>query len=67
MENTKIKGWVARDKANDLYFFTYKPHRTDGVFYSEVSEDILHLNNEMFPELSWQTEPIEVELFVKKI
>lgn len=62
-----MKGWVARDKNNDLYFFTYKPHRTDGVFYSEVSEDVLHLNNDMFPELSWQSEPIEVELFVKKI
>lgn len=62
-----IKGWVARDKANDLYFFTYKPHRTDGVFHSEISEDILHLSNDMFPELSWETEPIEVELLPKKL
>ena len=62
-----MKGWVARDKANDLYFFTYKPHRTDGVFYSGICEYMFHLNNDMFPELSWQTEPIEVELFVKKI
>ena len=67
MEDTGIKGWVARDIGNDLYFFTNKPHRLDGIFHSEISEDILHLNNDMFPELSWKTEPIEVELFVKKI
>ena len=66
-EEVKVKGWVARDKANDLYFFTYKPHRTDGVFHSEISEDILHLSNDMFPELSWETEPIEVELLPKKL
>lgn len=65
----KVHGWVARDKANDLYFFPHdcKPHRTDGIFCSEVSEDILHIDNSMFPEVNWQTEPIEVELLIRKI
>lgn len=65
----KIHGWVARDKANDLYFFPHdcKPHRTDGIFCSEVSEDILHIDNSMFPEVNWQTEPIEVELLIRKV
>lgn len=65
----KIKGWVARDKSGDLYFFHYdcKPHRTDGVFYSECSEDVFHLDNSMFSEIDWQTEPIEVELTISRV
>ena len=65
----KIKGWVARDKSGDLYFFHYdcKPHRTDGIFHSECSEDVFHIDNSLFPELSWKTEPIEVELPIIRV
>ena len=65
MEIVKIKGWVARDKSNDLYLFNYKPHRTDGIFYPCGCDSVYNLPNNIFPELSWKNGAVEVELTIK--
>lgn len=75
-ELPKIKGWVARDKVGwgnskgwlRLHF--RKPERTvrswDSV--NEFLEDESQtLNSDMFPELTWESEPVEVELLIRKI
>ena len=62
-----IKGWIARDRYGDLYFYPYyKPKRygdywfgSTGVFlriasYREIGD--------YFPSIRWEDEPIEVEL-----
>jgi hypothetical protein len=70
----KIKGWVARDQnigedGTNLYFGYIKPKRLgDEPFIIWVDfGDFISLPKEMFPELSFDAEPIEVELTIKKI
>lgn len=67
----KIKGWVARDKyfdplfGNGLILHSHKPTR-DGNEWSGESI-LIHLPNRLFPDLSFDDEPIEVELTINKI
>lgn len=65
----KIKGWVARDECG-LLFYRKKPYRYDGIFYShwtDESSSEIPLDDNLFPELTWEDEPVEVELIIRKI
>lgn len=64
-----IQGWVARDSNGSLYFYRCKPERVryinsnDGLW---MSETINELNSDLFPDLTWDSDPIEVELIIKR-
>ena len=64
-----IEGWAARDKNGHLNFFLGKPHRIKNTRGEEywVGHARMKQPNEFFPELSWNDEPIEVELLINKI
>jgi hypothetical protein len=69
----KIHGWIARNKdicGDKLSFFTQIPQRgtrswvepdtMDGLPYEDTPK-------ELFPEVTWESEPVEVELLIRKI
>lgn len=69
--------WVARDKDWALALFTHKPKRNytgqwQPITYEEVPDDDfttidwMELNPNLFPDLKWEDEPIEVELKIKE-
>ena len=61
MEN-KYKLWVARDWCGMLYAYFNKPIR-DTVWKEWDSDKVsLSIDDSFFPELTWEDEPIEVEL-----
>ena len=67
----KIKGWVARD-CYGLWFYKQKPYRVNGNHTLHWTDEFgpnseYGLNEELFPDLSFDDEPIEVELTIKKI
>lgn len=67
----KIKGWVVRD-CYGLWLYKQKPHRVNGKHTSHWTNEFgpnseYCLDEELFPELTWESEPIEVELTIKKI
>lgn len=70
-EEYKIKGWVARDKnvdafrGNGLILHHSKPTREGSEWSSNTI--MMHLPIKFFPELTWESEPIEVELIVRKL
>lgn len=70
-EEYKIKGWVARDQqvdsfyGNGLILHHSKPIREGNEWSSKTIA--MHLPFNFFPELTWESEPIEVELTIKKI
>ena len=70
-EEYKIKGWVARDQqvdgfwGNGLILHHSKPTREGNEWSSKTIA--MHLPLNFFPELTWESEPIEVELTIKKI
>ena len=66
---------MARDKDGELTLFSNKPHRCKEVGWDNESLDIVSmyeftdmmiLNPNMFPHLTWENEPIKVELTLKK-
>lgn len=64
--DTVIQGWVARDKSGYLVLHYKKPHRTLGnaKWYSAQSQK--SLPRDSFPDLTWESDPIEVELIIKR-
>ena len=67
----KIKGWVSRDSVEDgfigtgLIFHLSKPSRCTREWSSQSIA--MYLPWEMFPNLKWEDEPIEVELVIRKV
>lgn len=62
--------WVARDKDGCLNLFSSKPVKEKDVDWWELAdiendEEFMELNPELFPDLRWEDEPIEVELVSK--
>lgn len=65
-QETVISGWVARDKSGYLVLHYKKPHRTFGnaKWYSAQSQK--SLPRDSFSDLTWDSDPIEVELIIKR-
>lgn len=63
----KIKGWVARDENNLLCVYTSRPHYDQNLHIWENSQDWFEIDENYFPEVQYYSEPIEVELIIKKI
>ena len=66
--------WIARDKDGELNLFSNKPHRCTSIGWNNESWDVesmdefndtMLLNPNLFPNLNWEDEPIEVELVIK--
>ena len=60
MEN-KYKFWVARDINGYLFAYEDKPKRCDNQ-REWVGRFLSPMENSFFPNLTWEDEPIEVEL-----
>jgi len=58
----KIHGWVARDDDGELGLFPAEPARDLGMwgFYPKFV-----LEPTVFPEVTWKSEPIKVELLIR--
>lgn len=69
-EEAVISGWVARDEDGTLTLFygSDKPSKKDNDdYWSAVFGNTLeYLPQEMFPALTWDSDPIEVELRIKR-
>lgn len=70
-EDTLIQGWVARDEDGRIYLYEDEPKRENGKPYGKpsewVSENIMtKLSVASFPDLTWESDPIEVELIIKR-
>ena len=69
-EKVIIPGWIARDKYNDpfvgtgLIFHYTRPTRCNDEWSS--STIAMHLSYDMFPDLKWEDDPIEVDLLIVK-
>lgn len=60
--------WAARDKYNDVWLFNNKPHLENG-FWSDLCKDgydCLLLREELFPSLTFENSPQEIECKTKE-
>lgn len=74
-EETVISGWACRDKKdNALNLHAEKPYRAQSGY--DVSDEpdwwesdcasFLPLDKNLFPDLTWESEPLEVEIIIKR-
>jgi len=56
--------YLARDKNNDLYLFNELPHRGSECWWAESGVDgtYLKLDKSLYPEITWDSEPLPVGL-----
>ncbi len=72
MNEEIIKGWVARDRIegeiSDLYIGQNKPRRIGEEPFGMWVDfgEFMALPHEIFPDLKWEDEPIEVEIVIRK-
>lgn len=66
-EDIVIQGWVSRDKDGALIFWESKPQRNN-ITNDEwgMANGIMLLPYKLFPDLTWDSDPEEVELIIKK-
>lgn len=69
--DTVIQGWVARDEDGRIYLYEDEPKRENGKPYGKpsewVSENIMtKLSVASFPDLTWDSDPEQVELIIKR-
>ena len=67
-KSQKLHGWIARDMDGSLWFHYIKPHRENDIEKTWWgSNDIAMLldDDTLYPELTWEDNPYEVELIIK--
>lgn len=68
--DTVISGWVARDKGGFISLFSYCPDRVIhddlGFWGHNDGSDEIDLPKDSFPDLTWDSEPLEVEIIIKR-
>jgi hypothetical protein len=65
-ERPVLHGWVAREDKGRLLLFGEKPLR-NGNYGWKSSSFCIELNSNLYPDLMWIDDPIEVELSINKI
>lgn len=67
-KDTVISGWVCRDNnsLNAQILIGDKPKRTGYNYWENKSADCITLPKDSFPDLTWDDDPLEVELIIKR-
>ena len=65
-DDTVIQGWMSRDKNGDLYIYTCKPERISNLGYWDGNVSDITLSNDLFPDLTWESDPEPVEIIIKR-
>lgn len=67
-----LKGYVARDKDESLWFHFRKPRRMNGIMKTwwgsnDKTFRVYDFDFPQFKDLTWEGEPCEVELTIKRL
>lgn len=59
-----MKLWIARDEDGDLYLYEREPIKEIDYYYSSYAS--IKIDNNLFPEVTFENNPQEVELKLVK-
>ena len=62
-DETVISGWVARDKDDDVFLYQNQPDRNEIAWNGYMMHS---LPTDSFPDLTWESEPLPVEIILKR-
>lgn len=57
--------YIARDKDGTLCLYKGKPSRYDGFFDNDSYYSAIYLDSHLFPEITWENSPQEIEITIK--
>ena len=60
-----MRFWIARDKDGLLYLYDNMPEKRSEYFLSYTGYDDMPLDSRLFPEVTFENSPREVELKLK--
>ena len=64
----KLKGWIAMDKDDRVYLHPVKPYRHLGFdWWWNETGSVFKVEQSLFTTLTWEDEPIEVEIEIKEV
>lgn len=65
----KLRGWVTKTDDGVTLFHTTsaKPEKGEMCWFGNEGDTIIDTENNLFPELTFNDEPIEVELLIRKV
>lgn len=52
--------WIARDKSGYLCIYNEKPRKDEVEHIFENKDELLHIDNDEFPEITWENSPVEI-------
>lgn len=64
--DTVIQGWAARDEDGHLFMYCTKPERDEALQVWMGRYADFDLRNALFPDLTWESDPEEVELIIRR-
>lgn len=62
-----MKLWVARDADGDIYLHRNKPYQETTGIWTCDNQEYFWLDEECFPEVTFENSPQEVELVIKNV
>lgn len=54
--------WVARDDDGSLWIYTTKPVEAGGMFHCSAVGEMFHINDSVYPGITFENSPIKVKL-----
>jgi hypothetical protein len=63
----KIRGWVTRDKEGTCVIYKVKPRRYNDEMWCSAGDGCIVIDLDIFKDLKWEDDPIEVELMIRKV
>lgn len=54
--------WIARDKNGELYLYRVEPTKHDTIFVVPGIFGVIRLSPTLYPEVTWENSPVEMEL-----
>ena len=57
-----MKLWIARDRSGGLWMFESKPIKAREMFTQQPFSQIYSIDDSLFPEVTFDNSPMEVEL-----
>lgn len=60
--------WAAKDASGNVFLYSSKPFRSleTRSWYIDKENDLYIVSNRLFPELTWEDEPIKISITYKK-
>ena len=63
----KITGWLARHKNGELCLFSNKPEYKLAIGWVDEHQHWRVIDPRLFPEITYKSSPVKVELLIKKV